>query len=158
MADETPTAPETPTETSAAEPDAVQAVGRPDPEDALGDAGKRALQALRQEIKELRAKLKHYEQASDDASAARRDASGEAESTSGSATPTDVDSSPSATEGTDVKPEPPRFQGTGDGGARKAAVYARQLTADDLKSMTPRQIDQARREGRLRDLLSGEHR
>lgn len=45
-----------------------------------------------------------------------------------------------------------RFQGTGDGGARKAAGPS-QLTRDELSRMTPEQIVQAKQEGRMADLL-----
>ncbi|PJN24055.1 hypothetical protein [Kitasatospora sp. CB02891] len=47
----------------------------------------------------------------------------------------------------------PRFEGTGDGGARKAAVGPRQLTEADIKKMTPEQIDEAHRKGQLRDYM-----
>lgn len=120
----------------------------------LGDAGKRALQALRQEVKDLRAELKKY-QASESAEDAQRDAGDPADSTSESAMPADADARPVATTDADVKPTPPRFVGAVDSGPRLTPASARQLTADDLRSMSPRAIDQARREGRLRDLLSG---
>jgi hypothetical protein len=45
-----------------------------------------------------------------------------------------------------------RFQGGADGGARKGSGVT-QLTEQDLKRMTPQQIDKARHEGRLNDLL-----
>lgn len=45
-----------------------------------------------------------------------------------------------------------RFQGTGDGGARKAAGPS-QLTRADLANMTPEQITKAKLEGRLNTLL-----
>lgn len=48
-----------------------------------------------------------------------------------------------------------RFQGTGDGGAARKAGKPKQLTQQDLKSMTPEQIDKAREDGRLADLMSG---
>ncbi|GAA3804487.1 hypothetical protein [Streptomyces chiangmaiensis] len=144
------------TQTSAEPSDGTPAADNPaDPGDALGDAGKRALAALRSENKELKARLKALE----DTSAAERDASEETASTSGSTR----DAAPTSDEGTaatadDVKPTPPRFQGTADGGARMGTAPARQLTADDLRSMSPRAIDQARREGRLRDILRGNGR
>lgn len=47
-----------------------------------------------------------------------------------------------------------RFQGTGDGGARKATGPS-QLTRADLANMTPEQITQAKKDGRLKTLLSG---
>ncbi|MCG6499455.1 hypothetical protein [Kitasatospora sp. A2-31] len=47
----------------------------------------------------------------------------------------------------------PRFEGTGDGGARKASTGPRQLTENDVKRMTPEQIDEAHRKGQLRDYL-----
>lgn len=49
----------------------------------------------------------------------------------------------------------PRFEGTGDGGARKGATGPKQLTESDVKNMTPEQIDNARRKGQLRDYLGG---
>lgn len=45
-----------------------------------------------------------------------------------------------------------RFQGGADGGARKGSQVA-QLTEQDLKRMTPQQIDKARLSGQLNDLL-----
>jgi hypothetical protein len=45
-----------------------------------------------------------------------------------------------------------RFQGTADGGARNDAVKTSQLSKAELASMTPGEINKARREGRLRDL------
>ncbi len=49
----------------------------------------------------------------------------------------------------------PRFQGTGDGGARKGSGGVKQLTEQDVKKMTPEQIDEAHRKGQLRDYLGG---
>jgi hypothetical protein len=49
----------------------------------------------------------------------------------------------------------PRFQGSGDGGARKATAGPKQLTEQDVKKMTPEQIDEAHRKGQLRDYLGG---
>lgn len=49
----------------------------------------------------------------------------------------------------------PRFQGSGDGGARKGTAGPRQLTEQDVKKMTPEQIDEAHRKGQLRDYLGG---
>lgn len=48
----------------------------------------------------------------------------------------------------------PRFQGNADGGTRKETRPA-QLTRADLARMSPAEIDQARVDGRLADLLSG---
>ena len=48
-----------------------------------------------------------------------------------------------------------RFQGTGDGGAARKAGRPKQLTQQDLKSMTAEAIDQARIDGRLDDLMAG---
>jgi membrane protein involved in colicin uptake len=45
-----------------------------------------------------------------------------------------------------------RFQGGADGGARKGSQVS-QLTEQDLTRMTPQQIDKARLDGRLNDLL-----
>lgn len=47
----------------------------------------------------------------------------------------------------------PRFQGTGDGGAARKATGPKQLTADDLKGMSPEQVVKAKREGRLNSVL-----
>jgi hypothetical protein len=48
-----------------------------------------------------------------------------------------------------------RFQGTADGGARNDASLPSQLSQADLASMTPAEINAARRAGRLDDLFSG---
>lgn len=48
-----------------------------------------------------------------------------------------------------------RFQGTGDGGAARKASRPKQLSQQDLKTMTPEAIDQARIDGRLDDLMGG---
>lgn len=48
-----------------------------------------------------------------------------------------------------------RFQGTGDGGAARKASRPKQLTQQDLKSMTAEAIEQARIDGRLDDLMAG---
>ncbi len=47
-----------------------------------------------------------------------------------------------------------RFQGGADGGARKDSRPA-QLTRDDIKTMTPLQIEKAQQDGQLEDLLRG---
>jgi hypothetical protein len=47
-----------------------------------------------------------------------------------------------------------RFQGSADGGTRKETRPA-QLTRADLARMSPQEIDKAREDGRLTDLLSG---
>lgn len=46
-----------------------------------------------------------------------------------------------------------RFQGGADGGARKGSGGVAQLTEQDLKRMTPQQIEDARLKGQLNDLL-----
>lgn len=46
-----------------------------------------------------------------------------------------------------------RFQGGADGGARKGSGGVAQLTEQDLKRMTPGQIEDARLKGQLNDLL-----
>ncbi|GAA0853457.1 hypothetical protein ACFQVD_26510 [Streptosporangium amethystogenes subsp. fukuiense] len=46
-----------------------------------------------------------------------------------------------------------RFQGSGDGGARKGPQKPAQLTEADLKRMSPEAIVQAQKEGRFDDLL-----
>jgi hypothetical protein len=46
-----------------------------------------------------------------------------------------------------------RFQGGADGGARKGSTGPAQLTDQDLKRMTPQQIEDARVKGQLNDLL-----
>ena len=48
-----------------------------------------------------------------------------------------------------------RFQGNADGGARKDDTPA-QVTRDELSRMTPEQIGQAKKEGRLADLLGAQ--
>ncbi|MFC4494073.1 hypothetical protein ACFPA8_07995 [Streptomyces ovatisporus] len=49
-----------------------------------------------------------------------------------------------------------RFQGTGDGGAARKASGPSQLSRSDLAGMSAAQIDQARKDGRLNNLLSGQ--
>jgi hypothetical protein len=48
-----------------------------------------------------------------------------------------------------------RFQGTGDGGAARKAGRPKQLTQQDLKTMSAEAIDKARIDGRLDDLMGG---
>ncbi|MYS34925.1 hypothetical protein K388_01924 [Streptomyces sp. KhCrAH-43] len=48
-----------------------------------------------------------------------------------------------------------RFQGTGDGGAARKAGRPKQLTRQDLKTMSAEAIDKAREDGRLDDLMGG---
>jgi hypothetical protein len=48
-----------------------------------------------------------------------------------------------------------RFQGTGDGGARKGTGGPKQLTEHEVRKLTPEQIDEAHRKGQLRDYLGG---
>lgn len=50
----------------------------------------------------------------------------------------------------------PRFQGTADGGAARKASGPTQLTREDLKTMSPDAIVKAKREGRLKAILSGD--
>ncbi|MFE4697281.1 hypothetical protein ACFRIC_09325 [Streptomyces sp. NPDC056738] len=57
--------------------------------------------------------------------------------------------------GAAAKAPEPRFQGTGDGGARKGTGGPRQLTEQDVKKLSPEQIDEAHRKGQLRDYLGG---
>ncbi|WP_030971739.1 hypothetical protein [Streptomyces sp. NRRL S-1824] len=130
-------------QTSEVTPDGAETTdtATPGPEDAqLGDAGKKALQALRAEVKELKAKLKAQDPAD-----AERDASDDS--------PTSDDARDAVT--VEPTPQPPRFQGTGDGGARTASQANPQLTRDDLSRMSPAAIEKARRNGQLRNLLSG---
>lgn len=47
-----------------------------------------------------------------------------------------------------------RFQGGADGGARNGSTGPQQLTEEDLKRMTPQQIDAARLKGQLKNLLA----
>ena len=49
----------------------------------------------------------------------------------------------------------PRFQGSGDGGAAGTKPVLPQLTREDLKNMTPAQINEAKRAGQLNSLLKG---
>jgi hypothetical protein len=135
---------ESATQTSEETPDGVESTdtATPDPVDGqLGDAGKKALQALRAEVKELKAQLK-----AQDADAGTGDPTG------------DSSTSDDARDAVTVEPTPqkPRFQGTGDGGALRKAVAANpQLSKDDLRRMSPAAIETARRNGQLRNLLSG---
>ena len=46
-----------------------------------------------------------------------------------------------------------RFQGTADGGARNDASKPSQLSESDLDRMSPEQVEAARKEGRLNNLL-----
>ena len=48
-----------------------------------------------------------------------------------------------------------RFQGTADGGARNDAATPKQLKQSDIDGMSPAQIDEARENGLLADLMSG---
>lgn len=57
--------------------------------------------------------------------------------------------------GAGAKPAEARFQGTGDGGARKGRGGPKQLTEQEVQKMTPEQIDEAHRKGQLRDYLGG---
>lgn len=120
----------------------------------LGDAGKRALDALRSENKELKSRIKALESANGD----QRDAesSDVAPSDGARDAATDVDGERVATTADNVKPTRPRFEGTGDGGAQRSApAFKPQLGRNDLAGMSPTQIDAARRNGQLRDLLRG---
>jgi hypothetical protein len=57
--------------------------------------------------------------------------------------------------GSAAKAPESRFQGTGDGGARKGRGGPKQLTEQEVQKMTPEQIDEAHRKGQLRDYLGG---
>jgi hypothetical protein len=48
-----------------------------------------------------------------------------------------------------------RFQGTGDGGAARKASGPTQITREELDKMSPEAIVKAKREGRLKNLLTG---
>lgn len=173
---------ESATQTSEETPDGVESTdtATPEPVDGqLGDAGKKALQALRAEVKELRGKLKAFESPAD----AERDASesGDSPSDGASDSAADADGSHVATTDADVKPtgrmtlndykalspderaaipqeRRPFFQGTVETGSygRKPVAANPQLTKEDLSSMSPRAIDKARRNGQLRNLLRGD--
>lgn len=139
-------------------PDGAEASVTPSPADAvdgqLGEAGERTLKKLRDENKELRRQLKAFENPAD----AERDASesGDSPSDGASDSAADADGSHVATTDADVKPTPPRFQGTGDGGAARNSVKLDpQLSRADLSRMTPKQIEAARQKGQLRNLMSG---
>lgn len=117
----------------------------------LGDAGKRALDALRSENKELKSRIKALESANDDQRDAESSNAAPSEGTRDAAS--DVDGERVATTAENVTP--PRFQGTGDGGARTSATYKPQLSRADLSGMSPAQINEARKNGQLRDLMRG---
>lgn len=57
--------------------------------------------------------------------------------------------------GTAAKAPESRFQGTGDGGARKGRGGPKQFSEQEVQKMTPEQIDEAHRKGQLRDYLGG---
>ncbi|MFJ2162370.1 hypothetical protein [Streptomyces sp. NPDC087856] len=57
--------------------------------------------------------------------------------------------------GVAAKAAEPRFQGSGDGGARKGRGGPKQYTEQEVQKMTPEQIDEAHRKGQLRDYLGG---
>lgn len=135
-------------ETTAEETPAAEPV-----DEQLGDAGKRALAALRSENKELKARLKALEGADAGTGDPAGDSDSPSDGTSDSAT--DADSDASAMPADNVKPTPLRFQGTADNGARTPPAHLRQLSRSDLVGMSPRAIEAARRNGQLRDLLSG---
>lgn len=50
----------------------------------------------------------------------------------------------------------PKFEGTGDGGARKGPAGVKQLGKSDLKTMSADQIVEAQEKGQLRDYLAAE--
>lgn len=50
-----------------------------------------------------------------------------------------------------------QFQGSGDGGVRDQGLQKPQLTRADLKGMSSAQIEAARKDGRLADLMSGKN-
>ncbi|MGW6895774.1 hypothetical protein ACWGF2_03750 [Streptomyces sp. NPDC054919] len=132
------------TQTSEVTPDGAETTEpATEPADGqLGDAGKRALSALRDEIKALKAQIK-----AQDSTDEQRDA--------GSA---DDSTSDGARDAVTVEPTPqrPRFEGTGDGGAvRQAVVVNPQLSRGDLTGMSPAAIEKARQNGQLRNLLRG---
>lgn len=146
-------------ETKTSVPDDGQGTG-PDAgatDEMHSDAGKRALDALRAEVRELKSRIKAYESADSEG----RDAPAEGDSTSEEreaqpvGTDSERDAAGSAEANTPTESPKPRFEGTGDGGARKGTAGAGQVTEHELSRMSPAQIDAARREGRLRDLLSG---
>ncbi|MFC8263250.1 hypothetical protein ACFUNF_37995 [Streptomyces sp. NPDC057291] len=135
---------ESATQTSEVTPDGAETTDTATPEPAdelLGDAGKKALQALRAEVKELKARIKATESTDE-----QRDADSADDSTS-DGTRDAVTVEPT--------PQPPRFQGTGDGGFMSAPKFDPQLTRDDLGRMSLAAIEKARRNGQLRDLLRG---
>jgi hypothetical protein len=85
----------------------------------------------------------------------RKATEGESEPETSAESPSEP--APDAPSGEAAEPEPikpPRFQSTGDGGAMRGTAPAAQLRRDDLRHMRPADIDRARREGRLNDLLS----
>lgn len=114
----------------------------------LGDAGKRALDALRSEVKDLKSRLKAYEsEAVQSDSATVEDES--SDSTRDAAT--DVDGQVATTESV----KPPKFLGAADGGAR-AASSKPSIDREQLRTMSPQAIKAALGRGELRHLLNGE--
>jgi len=182
--------------------------GTPDGADALGDAGKRALDAMKGKWRDERDKRRAAEERlaaleaasagsgdTTDPDAIRAEATREATAkanarlvraelkaaaTGKMADPTDVlvyldpaqfevseDGEVDATELADAidelltkKPHlaaatRPRFQGSGDGGAARTPAGPTQLTREALQNMSPDEIVKAKREGRLKNILSG---
>ncbi|WP_431950483.1 hypothetical protein [Actinacidiphila sp. bgisy167] len=124
------------------------------PDAALGDAGKRALAALRSEVKELKAKLKAMEPNSEGARDAAPAEDSTSENTSDSVPGADNDAS--ATPVDTSQPKAPQFAGpVHEGDSHNLTGMRRQLGNDDLRGMSPAAIEAARKAGQLRDLLSG---
>lgn len=155
-----------------------------DASDAMdSDAGKRALAALRDENKSLKARIKALEANREgERDAAPPEATTSEETSEGRDAPNgepaadgegDDAMSPAPADATkptgrmslndfdSLSPEDreavpqerrPMFQGTGDGGARKATSGG-QIRRTELDRMSPAEIDAARRAGRLDDLL-----
>lgn len=53
----------------------------------------------------------------------------------------------------DLAPDAGKFQGSADQGSQGKTSRPSQLTATDIKNMPPQQIEKARKDGRLNDLL-----
>jgi hypothetical protein len=146
----------------------------------MGDAGKKALDAMKVERNAARDRVKELEAAlaklngetppaekpedkpteSDDAPADDSEKADDVEGVTADGAPADdmaaqIKAAVAAALADMTAEKAPRFQGTADSGAARQAAGPSQLTREDLKGMTPEQVNAAKKNGQLRDLLSG---
>ncbi|WP_328920571.1 hypothetical protein OG911_25310 [Streptomyces sp. NBC_00208] len=145
---------ESATQTSEVAPDGAETTDTaPEPADGqLGDAGKRALAALRAENKALKAQIKATESTDE-----QRDADSAEDSTSDDARDAvTVEPTPQKSRwgsSGSYNPDSMTFSPTGVG--TRAVRFEQQLTREDLSGMSPAAITKALKSGQLRNLLSG---